>query len=179
MDRAIGLAFLCRGGGGWRPRQTCINHFAVLRISATDVIDPRTEILHQSDCMGKLFFVNPNAIDIEPEQQGFSFMTEENTERVKRQKKAPIFVVIGTPLYNSKQLAQIIIERWRVEYNTLRPHSSLGYRPPAPAAIVPATIKATDKEMGCGNMETAARFPHFHTPDGGDGESTNPSTALH
>jgi putative transposase len=30
--------------------------------------------------------------------------------------------------------AQIVIEKWRVEYNTRRPHSALGYRPPAPAA---------------------------------------------
>ena len=28
--------------------------------------------------------------------------------------------------------AKVLIERWRVEYNTIRPHSSLGYRPPAP-----------------------------------------------
>ena len=30
--------------------------------------------------------------------------------------------------------AQIIIEPWRVHYNTRRPHSAFGYRPPAPAA---------------------------------------------
>jgi transposase InsO family protein len=30
--------------------------------------------------------------------------------------------------------AQALIERWRHEYNTFRPHSSLGYRPPAPEA---------------------------------------------
>lgn len=30
--------------------------------------------------------------------------------------------------------AQILIERWRIEYNTIRPHSSLGYRSPAPEA---------------------------------------------
>ena len=30
--------------------------------------------------------------------------------------------------------AQVLIERWRKEYNTTRPHSSLGYRPPAPQA---------------------------------------------
>ncbi len=83
----------------------------------------------------------------------------------------------GEIFYSLKE-AQIIIERWRVEYNTRRPHSSLGYRPPAPAAIGPATIKATE-ETRHGNVETAARFPHFHTPDGGDGESTCPSTALH
>ena len=28
--------------------------------------------------------------------------------------------------------AEILIERWRVHYNTIRPHSSLGYKPPAP-----------------------------------------------
>ena len=33
--------------------------------------------------------------------------------------------------------AKVLIERWRVEYNTIRPHSSLGYRPPAPEAIQP------------------------------------------
>ena len=30
--------------------------------------------------------------------------------------------------------AQVLIERWRRHHNTVRPHSSLGYRPPAPAA---------------------------------------------
>jgi transposase InsO family protein len=34
--------------------------------------------------------------------------------------------------------ASILIERWRQDYNTIRPHSSLGYRPPAPVAIQPA-----------------------------------------
>jgi transposase InsO family protein len=32
---------------------------------------------------------------------------------------------------------KVLFERWRQEYNTLRPHSSLGYRPPAPEAVVP------------------------------------------
>ncbi len=33
--------------------------------------------------------------------------------------------------------ARILIERWRCHYNTVRPHSSLGYRPPAPQTILP------------------------------------------
>jgi putative transposase len=28
-----------------------------------------------------------------------------------------------------------VIEKWRVEYNTRRPHSALGYRPPAPQTV--------------------------------------------
>jgi putative transposase len=31
--------------------------------------------------------------------------------------------------------AQVLLERWRIHYNTKRPHSSLGYHPPAPEAI--------------------------------------------
>lgn len=34
--------------------------------------------------------------------------------------------------------ARVLLERWRNEYNTKRPHSSLGYRPPAPEAIAAA-----------------------------------------
>ena len=30
--------------------------------------------------------------------------------------------------------AKVLIERWRRHYNTVRPHGSLGYRPPAPEA---------------------------------------------
>jgi transposase InsO family protein len=33
--------------------------------------------------------------------------------------------------------ARIITEKWRRHYNTERPHSALGYRPPAPEAILP------------------------------------------
>ncbi len=41
----------------------------------------------------------------------------------------------GEIFYSLKE-AQVLIEMWRKEYNTVRPHSALGYRPPAPAAIV-------------------------------------------
>jgi putative transposase len=33
--------------------------------------------------------------------------------------------------------ARVLIERWRREYNTYRPHSRLGYRPPAPQTTQP------------------------------------------
>jgi transposase InsO family protein len=41
----------------------------------------------------------------------------------------------GEIFYTLKE-AQIVIENWRRHYNTKRPHSSLGYRPPAPEAFV-------------------------------------------
>jgi putative transposase len=45
--------------------------------------------------------------------------------------------------YNLKE-AQVMIENWRKEYNTLRPHSSLDYRPPAPEALLPLVL---DRKM--------------------------------
>jgi len=33
--------------------------------------------------------------------------------------------------------AKVLIDRWRIEYNTVRPNSALGYRPPAPEAFKP------------------------------------------
>lgn len=36
------------------------------------------------------------------------------------------------------QEAQVVIADWRRHYNHRRPHSSLGYRPSAPAAVLPA-----------------------------------------
>lgn len=41
----------------------------------------------------------------------------------------------GELFYTLKE-AQVLIEKWRKEYNTIRPHSSLGYRPPAPEALI-------------------------------------------
>ena len=40
----------------------------------------------------------------------------------------------GEIFYSFKE-AQTVIENWRVHYNTCRPHSALGYSPPAPLAI--------------------------------------------
>jgi transposase InsO family protein len=48
----------------------------------------------------------------------------------------------GEIFYTLKE-AQIVIERWRHHYNTKRPHSPLGYRPPAPEAIIPIDKRPT------------------------------------
>ena len=45
-------------------------------------------------------------------------------------------LLTGETFYTLKE-AQIVIEQWCRHYNTVRPHSALGYQPPAPEAIVP------------------------------------------
>ena len=42
----------------------------------------------------------------------------------------------GEIFYSLKE-AWILIDRWRQHYNTVRPHSALGCRPPAPVTIIP------------------------------------------
>ena len=42
----------------------------------------------------------------------------------------------GEIFYSLKE-ARVIIEQWRRHYNTIRPHSSLNWRPPAPEGIIP------------------------------------------
>jgi putative transposase len=44
----------------------------------------------------------------------------------------------GEIFYSLKE-AQIVIAQWRKHYNTVRPHSSLRYRPPAPQTFNPFT----------------------------------------
>jgi transposase InsO family protein len=43
--------------------------------------------------------------------------------------------------------AKVLIERWRREYNTRRPHSSLGYRPPAPETIEPRSFASATPQQ--------------------------------
>jgi putative transposase len=43
--------------------------------------------------------------------------------------------LLNQELFDTLWEAQILVGRWRKEYNTVRPHSALGYRPPAPEAM--------------------------------------------
>lgn len=45
--------------------------------------------------------------------------------------------LLNGELFYTLREAQVLIEQWRVFYNTERPHSSLGYRPPAPDTVAP------------------------------------------
>ena len=41
--------------------------------------------------------------------------------------------LLNGEIFYSLREAQVLAERWRVHYNTRRPHSSLGYRPRGPS----------------------------------------------
>jgi hypothetical protein len=44
--------------------------------------------------------------------------------------------LIDREIFYTLTEAKVLIERWRQHYNRIRPHSSLGYRPPAPETIM-------------------------------------------
>ena len=88
---------------------------------------------------------------------GPEFIAKRVRDWLERLQVRPLFIEPGSPWengyiesFNGKMLdellnleifyslkeAQVLIEMWRKHYNTIRPHSALGYRPPAPASIL-------------------------------------------
>ena len=49
--------------------------------------------------------------------------------------------LLNREIFTSLREAKVLVEQWRTEYNRVRPHSSLGYRPPAPEAVIPPLLE--------------------------------------
>ena len=117
---------------------------------------------HVLECLGDLF-VQRGTPDYIRSDNGSEFTAYAVREWLKDEVGVtPLFIEPGSPwengyvesfngkfrdellngeIFYTLQEAQVIIERWRREYNTFRPHSSLGYRPPAPETVPwPGTI---------------------------------------
>ena len=45
--------------------------------------------------------------------------------------------LLNVEIFTNLMEAKVLIESWRRHYNTVRPHSALGYRPPAPETNLP------------------------------------------
>jgi putative transposase len=62
-------------------------------------------------------------------------------------------------IFYSLREAQILIESWRRHYNTVRPHASLGYRPPAPEVFIPALAAWPAAQPGSASPATLPLAP--------------------
>jgi len=77
--------------------------------------------------------------------------------------------LLNPELFDTLLEAQVLVERWRTHYNHVRPHSALGYRPPAPAASMIGQERlglplwGPAGEVGQGRAE-ALPYPHGHPP---------------
>jgi transposase InsO family protein len=60
--------------------------------------------------------------------------------------------LLNGEIFTTLKEAQIVIKGWRQHYNRVRPHSSLGYKPPAPEIVAwpasPAVESAPAKASG-------------------------------
>ena len=59
--------------------------------------------------------------------------------------------LLNGEVFNTLREAQVLIENWRRHYNRVRPHSSLGYRPPAPETM-PQSRAPFDSGAGAATM---------------------------
>jgi putative transposase len=63
--------------------------------------------------------------------------------------------LLNREVFDTLLEAKVLIERWRRAYNTVRPHSSLGYQPPAPEAIQPCSLaSATPQQANRAGLKT-------------------------
>mgnify|MGYP001203952924 CR=1 FL=1 len=69
--------------------------------------------------------------------------------------------LLNGEIFYSLREAQIVIESWRRHYNAVRPHQSLGYKPPAPEVFVPALAAWPPSPA------TPAPSPTQHLAEGG------------
>jgi putative transposase len=120
------------------------------RIKAPDVLYRLSEL-----------FVLRGAPDYLRSDNGSEFTAEMVRGRLQRLRVKTLFIEPGSPwengyvesfngklrdellngeIFDTITEAQVITERWRKQYNTIRPHSSLGYRPPAPEAYFPRQV---------------------------------------
>ena len=107
-------------------------------------------------CLTELFCTRGVPVHIRSDN-GPEFIAEKLRGWLARLTVKPLFIEPGSPwengfiesfngklrdellnreIFYSVKEADVLIEQWRVEYNTIRPHSALGYKPPAPQAVI-------------------------------------------
>jgi putative transposase len=124
------------------------------------VVDRRLRPTDVIETLGELFVRRGTPEHIRSDN-GPEFCAKAVREWLDRLGVGPLFIEPGSPWENgycesfngrlrdellngeisyTLQEAKILIENWRCEYNEIRPHGSLGYRPPAPQArtLIPA-----------------------------------------
>ena len=70
----------------------------------------------------------------------------------------------GEIFYTLKE-AQVLLESWRRHYNAVRPHGSLGYRPPAPETIVvPSAVRRLRRWLGRKHQTSAGNPCESRSP---------------
>jgi putative transposase len=70
--------------------------------------------------------------------------------------------LLNGEIFYSLNEARIVIESWRRHYNAIRPHRSLGYKPPAPEVFVPALYAGAASQSRPATPPPLAPRPSMH-----------------
>lgn len=62
--------------------------------------------------------------------------------------------LLNAEVFNTLAEAKVLIEGWRKHYNTVRPHSSLRYRPPAPEVLLTPRLPSPAERPPSGSGPT-------------------------
>jgi putative transposase len=68
--------------------------------------------------------------------------------------------LLACEIFNTLAEAKVLIEQWRIHYNTIRPHSSLGYRPPAPEVILSGRPMPPGRPGPTGSQQSPVAMLH-------------------
>jgi putative transposase len=125
----------------------CLAITVARRLNADDVLATLTELFVKH---GQPAFIRSD--------NGGEFTARAVREWLKRLQVKTLYIEPGSPwengynesfngkfrdelldreLFYSLAEAKYLVQAWRRHFNQVRPHSSLGYRPPAPAAVLP------------------------------------------
>jgi putative transposase len=128
----------------------CLSIDAARRLTSEDVLERLSDL-----------FVRRGEPDYIRSDNGPEFTATRVREWLQRVEVKTLFIEPGSPwengyiesfngklrdellnreVFDTLLESKVLIERWRHVYNTVRPHSSLGYRAPAPAATQPCSL---------------------------------------
>ena len=65
--------------------------------------------------------------------------------------------LLNGEIFYTLREAKVLVERWRKHYNTTRPHSSLGYKPPASESVQPGGTTKSEGDGGVGGAGVGHR----------------------
>lgn len=126
----------------------CLISYPAKRIRSSDVINILRDL-----------FLKHGTPEYIRSDNGSEFIANRLREWLKLMEVSPMYILPGSPwengycesfngsmanellnieVFDTLYEADVMIQRWIRHYNTTRPHSALGYRPPAPAAVLVA-----------------------------------------
>jgi transposase InsO family protein len=111
----------------------CLGLLVKRRITSQEVIDKLFELFILRGVPEHISRIGVETLYIEPGSPWENGYIESFNGKLRDE-------LLIREIFTTLKEAKVLIEQWRQEYNHIRPHSSLGYRPPAPEVIMSGAL---------------------------------------